>query len=70
MIGKKPFYWQERAAKQGHADAQFFLGFDYERDLKLKDYKKAIYWYKKSAQQGISSAYKQPWFYVLMMVME
>lgn len=45
--------WMERAAKQGHAKAQYLLGTLYERGRGvLPDNDKAIYWYKKAVNNG------------------
>ena len=53
----KAAYWLERAAEQGHSDAQFNIGFFYSEGKGVEQsYSKAIYWYKKAAEQGNSSA--------------
>ena len=42
-----------KAAEQGFAEAQFFLGnMYYEGQGVPKDDKQAVYWLKKSAEQG------------------
>ncbi len=44
-------------AKQGNANAQFFLGFMYENGLSVpQDYAKAMKWYRKAAEQGVAKA--------------
>ena len=43
----------EKAAKQGHAEAQFKLGDMYSVE---KNYKKAVEWYEKAAKQGHAEA--------------
>ena len=53
----KAAYWWEKAAEQGHSDAQFNLGVCYSKGEGVEQsYSKAIYWYKKAAEQGNSSA--------------
>ena len=53
----KAAYWWEKAAEQGHGDAQFNIGVCYYEGNGIKQsYSKAIYWYKKAAEQGNSSA--------------
>ncbi len=53
------FYWLEKAAKQGHPDAQYTLGqryyFGFDKSIKM-DKEKAFYWYNKAARQGIIEA--------------
>ena len=50
---KKAFYWFEKSALKGYANAQsdlarmYFLGYGMKRDLG-----KALYWYEKAALQG------------------
>ena len=49
--------WFLKAAEQGNADAQTFLGYCYENGLGVtKDYNEAVKWYRKAADQGNSSA--------------
>ncbi len=44
-------------AKQGDAEAQFFLGFMYTLgDGVPQDYAKAMKWYRKAAEQGVAKA--------------
>ena len=53
----KAAYWWEKAAEQGHGDAQFNIGVCYYEGNGIKQsYSKAIYWYKKAAEQGNSKA--------------
>ena len=45
--------WYGKAAKQGHASAQTWLGVMYDLGLGVnRDYKEAIKWYRKAASQG------------------
>ena len=45
------------AAEQGHAEAQFNLGYMYQYGQGVKqDYFKAVEWYQKAAEQGDASA--------------
>ena len=45
--------WFRRAAEQGYACAQWYLGVMYGRqDSVNKDYVKAFDWYRKAAEQG------------------
>lgn len=45
------------AAEQGHADAQFCLGYCYEKGIGIaKDYTEAVKWYRKAAAQGNEKA--------------
>lgn len=51
------FYWYQKAADRGNADAQFKLGLLYEDGLGVtKDYGQAKVWYQKAADQGNSDA--------------
>ncbi len=44
-------------AKQGNAEAQFFLGVMYEQGQGVpQDYAKAVKWYRKAAEQGYADA--------------
>lgn len=46
-------YWFEKAAKQGFAEAQFFMGECYRRgDGVEEDIEEAKEWYQKAADQG------------------
>jgi TPR repeat protein len=49
--------WYHKAAEQGHADAQFNLGwcFMYGQGV-AKDPVEAVMWYCKAAEQGHSDA--------------
>jgi len=46
---EKAMYWYKKAADQGHAKSQYYLG-DY-LSIHKKEFKEAIYWYTKSAEQ-------------------
>ncbi len=49
----KAVEWFQKAANQGDASAQCYLGFCYEKGHGVQqDYTKAVEWYKKSAEQG------------------
>ena len=49
--------WFLKAAEQGNADAQTFLGYSYENGLGVtKDFIEAVKWYRKAAEQGYSVA--------------
>ena len=44
-------------AERGDADAQWFLGYCYEKGKGVaKDYTEAVKWYRKSAEQGYAEA--------------
>ena len=44
-------------AKQGNANAQFFLGLMYGNGLGVpRDYAKALQWWRKAAEQGVAGA--------------
>ncbi|KAG0077887.1 hypothetical protein BGZ93_003569, partial [Podila epicladia] len=46
-----------QAADQGHADAQFNMGFLYEKGQGVtQDYTQAMEWHLKAADQGHASA--------------
>ena len=49
--------WYRRAAEQGHAGAQYFLGlmYDYGLGVPLDD-AEAVIWYRLAAEQGDASA--------------
>jgi TPR repeat protein len=50
---KEAATWLRKAADQGLAEAQFRLGYCYERALGLKkDDAEAVKWYQKAAEQG------------------
>ena len=45
--------WMLRAAEQGDAEAQFWLGFGYEQNwFRTTDVNEAVKWYQKAAQGG------------------
>ncbi|MBR6066622.1 MAG: sel1 repeat family protein [Bacteroidales bacterium] len=45
--------WYKKAAEQGVASAQYYLGLMYDKGLGVKqDIKKAVKWYSKAAEQG------------------
>ncbi|MCY1306228.1 Sel1-repeat-containing protein YbeT [compost metagenome] len=49
--------WFRKAAEQGNADAQFFLGIAYARgDGVEQDLSAAAEWYAKAAAQGMRKA--------------
>jgi len=49
---QKALYWFKKAAEQGYAPAENYLGVMYANGLGVpQDYSKALYWLKKSAKQ-------------------
>jgi len=49
--------WFRKAAEQGHAKAQFNLGYLYQTGLGLRqDYAQAVRWYRRAAKHGHSAA--------------
>lgn len=53
----KAAYWYRKAAEQGNAEAQYFLGLMYYRGQGIsQDFTKAAYWYRKAAKQGNAKA--------------
>jgi len=50
--------WYRKAAEQGHADAQFYLGLMYRYGFDGVDENEAIAaeWYRKAAEQGHANA--------------
>jgi TPR repeat protein len=45
--------WYRKAAEQGEASAQFYLGLMYAKGQGVKqDYAEAVKWYRKAAEQG------------------
>jgi TPR repeat protein len=49
--------WNRRAAEQGHAKAQYNVGFSYENGQGvLQDYAEAVKWYRRAAEQGQADA--------------
>ncbi len=54
----KTIYWYGKAAEQGNAEAEYFLGLRYAQGRGVpKDYVKANYWFKKAAAQGGSAGW-------------
>lgn len=53
-------FWIQKAAEQGHAEAESILGMAYAeyegQELLPQDYEKAVYWLKKAADQGYIDA--------------
>ena len=57
---KKAVKWHHKAAEQGHAEAQYNLGFCYEKGKGVKEnYEKAEEWYRMAAAQGHEKAIKK-----------
>ena len=51
------FHWLRLAARQGYAEAQFFLGLIYATGAGVpQDYSKALHWYRLAAKQGFAKA--------------
>ena len=51
--GKRAVKWYEKAAENYNADAQYSLGFCYERGIGVtQDFAKAAEWYREAAEQG------------------
>jgi TPR repeat protein len=51
------FYWYEKAARHGQADAQYRLGRLYESGEGVKkDMKRAAHWYRRAARNGNKEA--------------
>ena len=49
--------WYRKAAEQGRTDAQFNLGYCYDKGQGVsQDYTEAVKWYRKAAEQGNASA--------------
>ena len=49
--------WHRKAAEQGHADAQFYLGYMNDKSQGVKqNCAGAFKWYSKFAQQGHADA--------------
>ena len=54
---KQAVYWYSKAAEQGHALAQYNLGYYYREGYGVsQDLEQAICWYSKSAEQGNTCA--------------
>ena len=57
---EKAAEWFTKAAEQGHAEAQYNLGFCYENGKGVpQDNEKAVEWYEKAAEQGYDDAIKK-----------
>ena len=57
---KDEFETTRKAAEQGHADAQFYLGVKYANGVGVpKDSVKAVEWFRKSADAEQGDAYAQ-----------
>ena len=57
---KKAVYWWEQAAKQGHVDAQYFLGHCYLCGKGVKaDAEVGISWWVSAARNGQKDAQKR-----------
>ena len=53
----KTFEWYEKAAAQGHADAQYNLGYKYYTGQDVdQNHDKALEWFEKAAKQGHAKA--------------
>lgn len=51
------FYWTQKLANQGDAQAQFNLGYMYNKGKGVRqDYSQAVYWFQKPANQGYADA--------------
>ena len=49
--------WHRKAAEQGHADAQNYLGFCYHQGRGVElNHEEAVKWYQKAAEQGNAEA--------------
>ena len=49
--------WFRKAAEQGYAEAQYWLGLCYYLgDGVTQDYNQAVTWYRKAAEQGYANA--------------
>ena len=54
---KTAFYWLEKAAQQGHAQAQSTLGEMYHSGIAINsDIERAYLWFNLAAAQGVESA--------------
>lgn len=54
---EKALYWYEKAAEQGHINAQFYCGWMNDNgEGTPQDKSKALQWYEKSAEQGNATA--------------
>jgi uncharacterized protein len=53
----KAFHWFQKAADQGHAEAQYNLGFCYDKGVGVaQSFVKAFHWFQKAANQGHAEA--------------
>ena len=49
--------WDRKAAEQGLAEAEVYLGLMYENGTGIpQDYSQAVQWYRKAAEQGLAAA--------------
>ena len=56
-FGKVAFYWMEKAAQSGIADAQYYVGKSYLLGSEVEQsYEEADYWLHKAADQGHEKA--------------
>lgn len=54
---EKAVYWYEKAAEQGDAEAQYYLGdMYYKGEGTAADLKQALVWMEKAAEQGYELA--------------
>ena len=54
---KEAVKWYRKAAEQGHANVQLYLGTMYENGEGVdQDFKEAVKWYRKAAEQGHAEA--------------
>jgi len=54
---EKAFPWYLKAAEEGHAEAQFYVGLCYSKgEGVLQDSDKSFQWYMKAAEQGYPQA--------------
>ena len=54
--------WYRKAAEQGNADAQNWLGWMYQNGKGVPpDDAEAVEWYRKAAEQGVRGGPEQPW---------
>ena len=50
-------FWYTKAAEQGYAEGQYYLGYCYYKGQGVdQDYTQAVYWYVKAAEQGDARA--------------
>ena len=54
---RRAAYWYRKVAEQGHAEAQFRLGFAYRHGFHIpQDDAEAVKWFRKAAEQGVAKA--------------